>query len=75
MILAFFEMAKAGGQVDVELLSNGIYTAMTTTVAGLIVGIMAFIGYNLLVVKVEIVVFKLEATSIEFLDVLNDRSE
>lgn len=74
MILAFFEMAKAGGQVDVEMLSNGIYTAMTTTVAGLTVGIMAYIGYNMLVAKVEKVVFKLEATTTEFLDVLNERT-
>ena len=53
MILAFHEMASAGGNIDVEMLSEGIYTAMVTTVAGLIVGIVAFIAYNLLVAKVE----------------------
>ena len=58
MILAFHEMASAGGNIDVEMLSEGIYTAMVTTVAGLIVGIVAFIAYNLLVAKVEKVVFK-----------------
>ena len=42
MIIAFHEMASAGGQIDVEMLSKGIYTAMTTTVAGLIVGIVAY---------------------------------
>ena len=72
MILAFHEMASAGGQIDVEMLSTGIYTAMTTTVAGLIVGIMAYVGYNLLVVKVDKVVHKMEATTVEFLDVLNE---
>src|SRR5690554_1334199 len=72
MILAFHEMASAGGNVDVEMLSEGIYTAMVTTVAGLIVGILAFIGYNSLVAKVEKVVFKMEARTTEFLDILNE---
>ncbi len=72
MILAFHEMASAGGNVDVEMLAKGIYTAMVTTVAGLIVGIMAFIGYNLLVSRVEKVVFLLEARSVEFLDILHE---
>ncbi len=72
MILAFHEMASAGGQIDVEMLSTGIYTAMTTTVAGLIVGIIAYIGYNLLVVKVDKVIHKMEATTVEFLDILNE---
>ncbi|MCB0803422.1 MAG: MotA/TolQ/ExbB proton channel family protein [Flavobacteriales bacterium] len=72
MILAFHQMASAGGNIDVEMLSEGIYTAMVTTVAGLIVGIVAFIGYNLLVAKVEKVVFKMEARTTEFLDILNE---
>lgn len=72
MILAFHEMASAGGNIDVEMLSEGIYTAMVTTVAGLIVGIVAFIAYNLLVSKVEKVVFKMEARTTEFLDILNE---
>lgn len=74
MILAFHEMASAGGNIDVEMLAKGIYTAMVTTVAGLIVGIMAFIGYNMLVAKVEKVVFLLEARSTEFLDILHEPS-
>ena len=61
MILAFHQMASAGGNIDVEMLAEGIYTAMVTTVAGLVVGIIAYIGYNLLVAKVEKVVFKMEA--------------
>lgn len=72
MILAFHEMAAAGGQIDIEMLAEGIYTAMTTTVAGLIVGIIAYIGYNLLVVRVDKVVYKMEANTVEFLDLLNE---
>ncbi len=72
MILAFHEMASAGGNIDVEMLAEGIYTAMVTTVAGLVVGILAFIGYNMLVARVEKVVFLLEARSTEFLDILNE---
>jgi len=72
MILAFHEMASAGGNIDVEMLAEGIYTAMVTTVAGLVVGIVAFIAYNLLVAKVEKVVFKMEARTTEFLDILNE---
>jgi biopolymer transport protein ExbB len=72
MIRAFYDMSNAGNNIDVSLLSNGIYTAMVTTVAGLIVGILAYFAYNILVVKVEKVVFKLEATSTEFMDILNE---
>ena len=72
MILAFHEMASAGGNIDVEMLAEGIYTAMVTTVAGLVVGILAFIGYNMLVARVEKVVFLLEARSTEFLDILHE---
>ncbi|MCK5782202.1 MAG: MotA/TolQ/ExbB proton channel family protein [Flavobacteriales bacterium] len=72
MIVAFHDMASAGGQIDVELLSKGIYTAMTTTVAGLVVGIFAFIGYNLLVVRVDKVVHQMEASTTEFMDLLNE---
>ena len=71
MIVAFHEMANAGGNIDVELLSKGIYTAMTTTVAGLIVGIIAYIAYNFLVSKVDKVIFMLEAKTTEFLDLLH----
>lgn len=53
MIRAFYDMSKAGNNIDVSLLSNGIYTAMVTTVAGLMVGILAYLAYNILVAKVE----------------------
>ncbi|MDA9003799.1 MotA/TolQ/ExbB proton channel family protein [Flavobacteriales bacterium] len=70
MILAFHEMASAGGQIDVEMLSKGIYTAMTTTVAGLIVGIVAFLAYNNLVVKVTSATFKMEEATADFLEMI-----
>jgi biopolymer transport protein ExbB len=72
MILAFHEMASAGGQIEVAALSKGIYVAMTTTVVGLIVGIIAFMGYNHLVVKTNKVVNQMEANAVEFLDLLNE---
>ncbi len=72
MILSIFEIANAGGQIDIKLLADGLYTAMTTTVAGLIVGIIAYITYNHLVVKTNKVVYKMEANSLEFLDHLNE---
>jgi biopolymer transport protein ExbB len=59
MIVAFHEMASSGGNIDVEMLSKGIYTAMVTTVGGLIVGIIAYISYNFLVSKVDKVIFQL----------------
>lgn len=72
MIQAFFDMAKAGNNIDVSLLSNGIYVAMVTTVAGLVVGIMAFFAYNILIAKVGKVIFTMEATTTEFMDLLNE---
>jgi biopolymer transport protein ExbB len=65
-------MSMAGNNIDVGLLSNGIYTAMVTTVAGLMVGIIGYLAYNILVAKVEKVVFQLEANTSEFMDVLNE---
>jgi biopolymer transport protein ExbB len=62
----------AGNNIDIALLSTGIYQAMITTVAGLIVGIIAYICYNVLVSRVEKLVFKLEARATEFMDVLNE---
>ncbi|MEO1011519.1 MAG: MotA/TolQ/ExbB proton channel family protein [Bacteroidota bacterium] len=72
MILAFHEMATSGGQAEMGSLASGIYTAMTTTVAGLIVGIIAYIGYNHLVNRTDKVVHKMEANAVEFLDLLNE---
>lgn len=72
MIQAFYEMSMAGANIDVSNLSGGIYTAMVTTASGLIVGIIAYFAYNVLVARVEKVVFNLEATSTEFMDILNE---
>ncbi len=72
MVLAFHELATSSGQAEMGLLAEGIYTAMTTTVAGLIVGIIAYIGYNHLVVKTDKVVHQMEATAVDFLDLLNE---
>ena len=72
MVQAFFNMANAGSNVDITLLSGGIYTAMITTVGGLIVGIIAYFGYNFLSAKVSDVIFKMESTTIDFMDLLNE---
>ena len=61
MIRAFWDMSNAGSNIDVSLLSSGIYTAMVTTAAGLFVGIIAYFCYNILVAKIDKVVFLLEA--------------
>lgn len=72
MVIAFHELATTSGQAEMGALAEGIYTAMTTTVAGLIVGIIAYIGYNHLVVKTDKVVHQMEATAVDFLDLLNE---
>lgn len=72
MVRAFFDMANAGSNVDITILSNGIYTAMITTVAGLIVGILAYFSYNYLVSRLDSVVQKMELRTMEFMDLLNE---
>ena len=72
MVKSFYAMSQAGSNIDVSLLSDGIYTALITTVAGLSVGILGFFAYNTLVVRVEKVVFNMEATLTEFMDILNE---
>ena len=72
MVQAFFNMAQAGSNIDITLVSGGIYTAMVTTVAGLIVGIMAYFGYNFLTSQVSDVVFKMQNTTVEFMDMLHE---
>jgi biopolymer transport protein ExbB len=72
MILAIFELANAGGTIQMDVLASGLYTAMTTTVAGLIVGIIGYIAYNHLVVRTNKVIHQMEANSVEFLDLLNE---
>jgi biopolymer transport protein ExbB len=72
MIIAFYDMSMAGNNIDIALLSNGIYQAMVTTVGGLIVGILAFVLYNILVARVEKLVFILEARASDFMDLLHE---
>jgi biopolymer transport protein ExbB len=72
MILSIFEIANSGGSIDIKTLADGLYTAMTTTVAGLVVGIVGYIAYNHLVVRTNKVVYQMEANSVEFLDLLNE---
>ena len=72
MVQSFYAMSQAGNNVEVSMMSGGIYTALITTVAGLIVGILGYFAYNTLVVRVERVVFNLEATLTEFMDILNE---
>ncbi len=72
MVQAFFNMSQAGNNIDITLLSGGIYTAMVTTVGGLIVGIIAYFGYNYLTSRISNLVFKMENTTIEFMDMLHE---
>ena len=71
MVQAFYNMSQAGSNIDITLLSGGIYTAMVTTVAGLTVGIMAYFGYNFLTAKISDLVFRMESATVEFMDMLN----
>ena len=71
MIMAFYKMASEQN-VTPDVLAGGIYQALLTTAAGLFIGILAFIGYNWLVSNVDKVIFKMEQTSIEFMDLLQE---
>ncbi len=75
MIRAFFRMATAGNNIDITLLSGGIYEAMVTTVGGLFVGIIAYFGYNFLTSQISNLVFKMESTTIEFIDMLHEPAD
>lgn len=71
MILAFYKMATEQN-VTPDVLAGGIYQALITTAFGLFIGILAFVGYNVLVANVEKVVFKMERTTVEFMDLLQE---
>ncbi len=75
MVRTFMDMAAAGGTVDMAILAGGMYVAMVTTVAGLVVGIPAYFGYNYLATRIEKLVFRMEANSIAFLDILTQPSK
>jgi len=72
MVRAFYNMSMAGNNIDISLLAGGIYEAMITTIAGLVVGIIGYICYNILVTRIEKVVFMLEARATEFMDLLHE---
>jgi biopolymer transport protein ExbB len=72
MVTAFYNMTVAGGNLTVNLLAGGIYEALVTTVAGLVVGIFAYIAYNQLTSMIEKIIYKMEATSVEFIDLLQE---
>jgi len=72
MVISFYDMANAGNNIDIQLLSSGIYLALVTTVGGLIVGIAAYVGYNYLVARIDRIIFNLERRTTEFLDLLNE---
>ena len=75
MVRAFYNMASAGTTADITTLSGGIYEALVTTVAGLVVGIIALFAYNYLVARVDGVVNQLEAKTMEFMDLLNEPAD
>ena len=75
MIRSFFDMANAGSNVDITILSGGIYEALVTTVGGLVVGIITLFAYNYLVSQVDEVVNKMEASTMEFMDLLNEPAD
>lgn len=75
MVRAFWNMANAGNNIDITLLSSGIYEAMITTVGGLVVGILAMFAYNHLVARVDKVVSQMEAKTLAFMDLLNEPVE
>ncbi len=72
MVRAFYNMSEAGTSANITVLSAGIYEALVTTVAGLVVGIIALFAYNYLVARVDGVVNSLEAKTMEFMDLLNE---
>ena len=72
MIQAFFALASAGTSANITVLSSGIYQALVTTVAGLVVGIIALFAYNYLVSRVNRVMTGMEAKTMEFMDLLNE---
>ena len=71
MILAFYTMATEE-TVTPDVLAAGIYQALITTAFGLFIGILAFVGYNILVSNVDKVVYKMERTTMEFMDLLQE---
>lgn len=72
MVQAFYNLASAGSSANIDVLAGGIYEALVTTVAGLIVGIIALFAYNYLVARINGVMTALEGKTMEFMDLLNE---
>ena len=72
MVKAFYSIASAGNSASIGDFAGGIYTALVTTVAGLIVGIAALFAYNYLVARINKVMNLMEARTMEFMDLLNE---
>ena len=72
MIQTFHQMMISANGVEISALSGGIMQAMVTTVAGLVIGIVAYVAYNYLVTKVDNVVHNMEVISVDFLDLLDE---
>ena len=72
MVQAFYSIANSGNAAQIGTFAGGIYTALTTTVAGLIVGIVAMFAYNYLVARINKVMKLMEARTMEFMDLLNE---
>ena len=70
MVVVFIDLQNATS-LELKIIAPGIMTAMITTVEGLIVGIIAFMGYNYLIGKIGKVVYQMENAALEFMDVLN----
>ena len=72
MVQAFYAIASEGNSANIATFSSGIYTALVTTVAGLVVGVIALFAYNYLVARINSVMNMLESKSMEFMDLLNE---
>ena len=72
MVQAFYAIASQGTSANISTFSSGIYTALVTTVAGLVVGVVALFAYNYLVARINSVMNLLESKSMEFMDLLNE---
>ncbi len=72
MVQAFYAIAQSGSSATIDTFANGIYAALVTTVAGLIVGIIALFAYNILVARINKIMNQMEARTMEFMDLLNE---
>ncbi|MDE5930523.1 MAG: MotA/TolQ/ExbB proton channel family protein [Muribaculaceae bacterium] len=72
MVQAFYAISQSGNTASIGDFAGGIYTALVTTVAGLIVGIVALFAYNILVARINKVMNIMEARTMDFMDILNE---